>query len=319
MEQTTKTRGRKPSAGIQPVDGLSQAEVAAVDGALTAIATEAAVVTAMEQKLALQFDVGQQVGRIQALKLISDVSEKAIVETFIQIRDSKKYKEIRIQAPDGSFRPSEDFFEFCELVFGKSYKSLAELAQNYNLLGGELYEHAERLGLRTKDYRALRALPETEQKLVQLTIAEAGDRESVAELINELADRHAQERAALRNQLADKQADLDAKDKVLAAKSARLDETEAKLARRATLEYAEHAADAEASLNETVLEVVGAIQKLRGPLIAIEDEFNSVPDGLLAACGCALSRVLVELESVARDHGLALQLPFDDLDMSAGN
>lgn len=312
MEKQNKTRGRTPLKPAEPVEALTPAEAKGVDQALTAIAQEASIVTALEQKQGISFEVGQQVGRIQALKLISDVSEKAIVETFIQIRDSKKYKEILIPGPDGQFRPSEDFFEFCELVFGKSYKSLAELAQNYNLLGGELYEHAERLGLRTKDYRALRALPDDEQKLVQLTLAEAGDRESVADLIHELADRHAQERAALRKDLDDAQADLKAKDKVLADKSEQLDAARAKLERRAALPDAEREKDFEQSLNDTTQDVIGAMQKLRGPLGAVSEEFDDVPEGLLAACGGALSRVLAELEIIARTYGLALALPFDD-------
>lgn len=312
MEKQNKTRGRTPIKPAEPVEALSPAEAKGVDQALTEIAQEVSIVTALEQKQGISFEVGQQVGRIQALKLISDVSEKAIVETFIQIRDSKKYKEILIPGPDGQFRPSEDFFDFCEQVFGKSYKALAELAQNYNLLGGELYEHAERLGLRTKDYRALRALPADEQKLVQLTLAEAGDRESVADLIHELADRHAQERAALRKDLDDAQADLKAKDKVLADKSEQLDAARAKIERRAVMPEAEREKDFEQSLNDTTLEVIGAMQKLRGPLAAVSEEFADVPEGLLAACGGALSRVLAELEIIARTYGLALALPFDD-------
>ena len=312
MEKQNKTRGRTPIKPAEPVEALSPAEAKGVDQALTEIAQEVSIVTALEQKQGISFEVGQQVGRIQALKLISDVSEKAIVETFIQIRDSKKYKEILIPGPDGQFRPSEDFFDFCEQVFGKSYKALAELAQNYNLLGGELYEHAERLGLRTKDYRALRALPADEQKLVQLTLAEAGDRESVADLIHELADRHAQERAALRKDLDDAQADLKAKDKVLADKSEQLDAARAKIERRAVMPEAEREKDFEQSLNDTTLEVIGAMQKLRGPLAAVSEEFADEPEGLLAACGGALSRVLAELEIIARTYGLALALPFDD-------
>lgn len=312
MEKQNKTRGRTPLKAAEPVEALTPAEAKGVDQALTVIAQEASIITALEQKQGTSFEVGQQVGRIQALKLISDVSEKAIVETFIQIRDSKKYKEILIPGPDGQFRPSEDFFDFCEQVFGKSYKALAELAQNYNLLGGELYEHAERLGLRTKDYRALRALPADEQKLVQLTLAEAGDRESVADLIHELADRHAQERAALRKDLDDAQADLKAKDKVLADKSEQLDAARAKIERRAVMPEAEREKDFEQSLNDTTLEVIGAMQKLRGPLAAVSEEFADVPEGLLAACGGALSRVLAELEIIARTYGLALALPFDD-------
>ena len=307
MEAPTKTRGRKAAAPVEPVEGLTQAEETQVAGALAAITEEVNVVTALEQKQTVAFDLGQQVGRIQALKLISDVSEKTIVETFIQIRDSKKYKDISISFPDGQFRPSEDFFEFCEQVFGRSYKSLAELAQNYNLLGGELYEHAERLGLRTRDYRALRALPDDEQKLVQITLAEAGDRESVVGLINELADRQAQERAALRKEIEQKDADIKAKDKLLEQKSERLNDAEAKLARRLTMPETELAADVEASLNSAVAEAIGALQKLTGPLRAMDEEFpDGRPSNLASAAGGALSRILLELQGVAAAHGVAL-------------
>lgn len=312
MEKQNKTRGRTPIKPAEPVEALSPAEAKGVDQALTEIAQEVSIVTALEQKQVTAFDLGQQVGRIQALRFISAVAEKPLVETFIQIRDSKKYKDIQIQAPDGNFRTAEDFFEFCDLVFGKSYKALAEMAQNYETLGGELFEQAERIGLRRNEYRALRALPDDEQKLVQLTLAEAGDRESVADLIHELADRHAQERAALRKDLDDAQADLKAKDKVLADKSEQLDAARAKIERRAVMPEAEREKDFEQSLNDTTLEVIGAMQKLRGPLAAVSEEFADVPEGLLAACGGALSRVLAELEIIARTYGLALALPFDD-------
>lgn len=307
MEATTKTRGRKAAAPVEPVEGLTQAEETQVAGALAAITEEVNVVTALERKQVVAFDLGQQVGRIQALKLISDVSEKAIVETFIQIRDSKKYKEILIPGPDGNLRQSEDLADFCEQVFGKSYSSLAEMAQNYNMLGGSLYEHAERLGLKSRDYRALRALPAEEQKLVQITLAEAGDRESVVGLINELADRQAQERAALRKEIEEKDADIRAKDKLLEQKSDRLNDAEAKLARRVTMPEHELAADVEESLNSATAEAIGALQKLTGPLRAMDDEFpDGRPSNLVSAAGGALSRILLELQGLAAAHGVAL-------------
>lgn len=307
MEATTKTRGRKAAAPVEPVEGLTQAEETQVAGALAAITEEVNVVTALEQKQVVAFDLGQQVGRIQALKLISDVSEKAIVETFIQIRDSKKYKEILIPGADGNLRQSEDLADFCEQVFGKSYSSLAEMAQNYNMLGGSLYEHAERLGLKSRDYRALRALPAEEQKLVQITLAEAGDRESVVGLINELADRQAQERAALRKEIEEKDADIRAKDKLLEQKSDRLNDAEAKLARRVTMPEHELAADVEESLNSATAEAIGALQKLTGPLRAMDDEFpDGRPSNLVSAAGGALSRILLELQGLAAAHGVAL-------------
>lgn len=312
MEKQNKTRGRTPLKPAEPVEALTPAEAKGVDHALTAIAQEASIVTALEERQVSAFEVGQEIGRIQALKFMCDVSQKIIAETFIRIREGKKYKDLLVRDREGNVRRSQDLTDFCELVFGLSYRTVAELAQNYEALGSDLFEHAERIGLKTKDYRALRALPDDEQKLVQLTLAEAGDRESVADLIHELADRHAQERAALRKELEDAQADLKAKDKVLADKSEQLDAARAKLERRAALPDAEREKDFEQSLNETTQDVIGAMQKLRGPLGAVSEEFDDVPEGLLAACGGALSRVLAELEIIARTYGLALALPFDD-------
>lgn len=307
MEATTKTRGRKAAAPVEPVEGLTQAEEIQVAGALAAITEEVNVVTALEERQISALEVGQEIGRIQALKFMCDVSQKIIVETFIRIREGKKYKDLLVRDREGNVRRSQDLPDFCELVFGLSYRTVAELAQNYEALGSDLFEHAERLGLKTKDYRALRALPAEEQKLVQITLAEAGDRESVVGLINELADRQAQERAALRKEIEDKDADIRAKDKLLEQKSDRLNDAEAKLARRVTMPEHELAADVEASLNSAVAEAIGALQKLTGPLRAMDEEFpDGRPSNLASAAGGALSRILLELQGVAAAHGVAL-------------
>lgn len=312
MEKQNKTRGRTPNKPAEPVEALTPAEAKGVDQALTVIAQEASIVTALEQKQVHALDVGAMMGQIRTGVFLRHCAERIIVENFISLREGKKYKDLLIPGADGNLRRCADLDDLCETVFGRSYRMVAELAQNYEALGSDLFEQAERIGLRRNDYRALRALPADEQKLVQLTLAEAGDRESVADLIHELADRHAQERAALRKDLDDAQADLKAKDKVLADKSEQLDAARAKIERRAVMPEAEREKDFEQSLNDTTLEVIGAMQKLRGPLAAVSEEFADVPEGLLAACGGALSRVLAELEIIARTYGLALALPFDD-------
>lgn len=312
MEKQNKTRGRTPLKAAEPVEALTPAEAKGVDQALTVIAQEASIVTALEQKQVHALDVGAMMGQIRTGVFLRHCAERIIVENFISLREGKKYKDLLIPGADGNLRRCADLDDLCETVFGRSYRMVAELAQNYEALGSDLFEQAERIGLRRNDYRALRALPADEQKLVQLTLAEAGDRESVADLIHELADRHAQERAALRKDLEDAQADLKAKDKVLADKSEQLDAARAKIERRAVMPEAEREKDFEQSLNDTTLEVIGAMQKLRGPLAAVSEEFADVPEGLLSACGGALSRVLAELEIIARTYGLALALPFDD-------
>lgn len=122
-------------------------------------------------------------------------------------------------------------------------------------------------------------------------------------------------RSRLRKAEVEHKAECDAKDKLIKAKNERLDELRQQLARRAAMPEAERAAELEQGLNEAVTSVVGSVLSLVGPLRAIEDGFERVPDGLLAACGGALSRVLAELDSVARQFGLSLQMPFDGMDI----
>ncbi len=95
----------------------------------------------------------------------------------------------------GNLTHVSDLEEACELLFGKTYRTCLRIAQKYESLGPELFESAERLGLRAKDYRALRALPSDDQALIKTTIAEATDRDSVTDLIGELTERHAKKLA----------------------------------------------------------------------------------------------------------------------------
>ncbi len=140
-------------------------------------------------------EVGKIVGRIESALFLTSVSAKVIAETFIQLRDGKKYKDLLISNADGNLTNVSDLEEACELLFGKTYRTCLRIAQKYESLGPELFESAERLGLRRKDYQALQALPSDDQALIKTTIAEATDRDSVTDLIGELTERHAKKLA----------------------------------------------------------------------------------------------------------------------------
>lgn len=148
-------------------------------------------------------EVGKIVGRIESALFLTSVSEKVIAESFIQLRDGKKYKDLLISGADGNLTNVSDLEEACELLFGKTYRTCLRIAQKYESLGPELFESAERLGLRRKDYQALQALPSDDQALIKTTIAEATDRDSVTDLIGELTERHAKKLAEKDRALAD--------------------------------------------------------------------------------------------------------------------
>ena len=148
-------------------------------------------------------EVGKIVGRIESALFLTSVSEKVIAESFIQLRDGKKYKDLLIPNADGNLTNVSDLEEACELLFGKTYRTCLRIAQKYESLGPELFESAERLGLRRKDYQALQALPSDDQALIKTTIAEATDRDSVTDLIGELTERHAKKLAEKDRLIAD--------------------------------------------------------------------------------------------------------------------
>lgn len=169
-------------------------------------------------------EVGRLAGRIESMLFLRSVADRVVAETFIQIREGKKYKDLLADDGNGNLRPVADLPEACDRLFGKSYRTCAELAQNYELLGSDLYDKAQQIGLQTKDYRAIRALPADDQALVQQTIETAADREDVADLISEIVERNARKLAEKDKKIADLEATLKAREKVLSEKSTKLNE-----------------------------------------------------------------------------------------------
>jgi hypothetical protein len=120
--------------------------------------------------------------------------------------------------------------EFCRVFLGKSYTRCFELAKNLELLGTDLYEAAEAIGFRARDYRALKALPADEQAIIQQAI-QTQDREQVIELLQDMALKHKEERDADKNLAADNAADLDATRQILDEEKAAHQETKLGLQR----------------------------------------------------------------------------------------
>lgn len=57
------------------------------------------------------------------------MSEKFISESFIQLREGRKYKGLEFLNSNGNRTNLSDFEEACERLFGRSYKTRARIAQ----------------------------------------------------------------------------------------------------------------------------------------------------------------------------------------------
>jgi hypothetical protein len=174
------------------------------------------------------------IGQIESLDFVRHVADVAAAQAFDKIRKNKGYKNLPYTDAEGNRRYVADLEEFCQVFLGKSARRVRELTQNLHTLGSDLYESAERIGFRAKDYRALKALPPEEQEVVKQAIA-SESREQVLDILQDMAARHASEKAAAKKEAADLKADMEAKDKVLQAKQQRLDKAETDLAKLKSL------------------------------------------------------------------------------------
>ncbi|MBC17113.1 MAG: hypothetical protein CL942_08680 [Desulfovibrio sp.] len=192
----------------------------------TAAAVDQAVMDAEEVHTAL--------GRIEGLEFLRRVGDVAIAQIFAEVRKSKKYKGLPYKDENGHLRHVADFEEFCSVKLGKSYRRCHELAQNLNMLGSDLYESAETIGFRAKDYRALKALPPEEQEVVKTALA-SDSKDEVVDILQDMAARHQAEKEAAKKEKDDLTADLDARGKLLKDKAEKLEQTEEELYRLKSL------------------------------------------------------------------------------------
>lgn len=178
---------------------------------------------------AAAFDAARLLGNIEAARFSALCAEKVIVETFLKLKQNKAYRAIEVRDADGNLRRCADLEEFCERFLGASYRKVKELTDNYHLVGADLFEQAERMGFKRNDYRALKALPADDQDAIKAAM-QTDDRDQVLDLMQELAVRHASEKAALKAQTTEAEETAAARDDVIKAKEATISRLELRAA-----------------------------------------------------------------------------------------
>jgi len=290
--------GRPPSRAIVPAEteGINTDAAASVLAAgRGALASERA-----ERELAI-FQLGQQVGGIMMSRVHRNFSEASEIRLFTQLRESKKYKDLALPRPDGSLRPSETLSEFCQIVFGRSYSTMAEHTQNFQMLGEQAYEIAVRLGLNHAALRAVRALPPDQVSKVQRAIADGAAKAEVMSVIEDLAAKVAQ----VEEQLQDKDAELQVANTARQKQQTRIDKLEAERRRYNKATPAEQLAEmqrrAVAMMNDVRGGIAGGLRQACAE-IGNHGEERGLHDRFLAGL---LAEIQHQLDQVRQDFGLA--------------
>ncbi|MCB1738691.1 MAG: hypothetical protein KDI42_11245 [Gammaproteobacteria bacterium] len=214
-----RPRRETPAAPQLPAETEERIAQAAVAADARAIA---------DQVVMQALPVMEAIGQIKASHFYATVADRVIAETYKKVKESKGYVGLPYVDADGNPRRVAVLEEFAEVFLGKSARRCQELAKNLELLGGDLYEAAERIGFRAADYRALKALPEDDQEAVRLAL-ESGDRDEAMGTLTDLVSRQraaAEQAAAARaeaEQARDEaKADYEALSEVHAEQTARL-------------------------------------------------------------------------------------------------
>ena len=142
-------------------------------------------------------EVIKQIGQIESLDFMKQVEDLTIAQIFINIKNNKKYKDIPYHDANGNLKHVSGLEEFCKVFLNKTYRRCMQLADNLNLLGPELYEQAEKIGFKARDYQASKALPSDEQEIVKQAL-EAQNKESAVDLMQEMALKHKKEKELLK-------------------------------------------------------------------------------------------------------------------------
>ncbi len=133
----------------------------------------------------------EQIGIAKFAGFQAEMCAAAQIRVFMEIKESNDFKDLPFLRADGNVRAAQTLDELCPLVFGKSYRIMAEHAQNLNLLGTAAFDAAERMGLKRQQLRLIRSLPETQQTAIKAAI-EAESKGDVVALIEDLAAQLAQ-------------------------------------------------------------------------------------------------------------------------------
>ncbi|MBF0192077.1 MAG: hypothetical protein HQL99_13200 [Magnetococcales bacterium] len=254
-------RGRPPAQSVEVIPEIPTPNLSALAEAVNEVA-------GAEAMIMNSYEVIKQIGRIEAFEFQRKVADVALAQTFEQVKNSKKYKGLPYIDRDGKTRHVADLEEFCEVFLGRSARRIQELVQNLSLLGSELYERAEVIGFKSRDYAALKALPAADQEVIK-TAMQAEDRDQVIGLLQEMAARHQREKETLKKQKDESDAAIRAKDEMLSKRLQKIDTLEAEIAKRNSITQ-----DAkEQERQRTEMELIRRLQNSTGALLARIQQF----------------------------------------------
>lgn len=178
----------------------------------------------------IAFLIGERTGKRKLAAMIQKLLTVTDLIDLQNIKESKVYKGFRHFSVDGKPVIITTFQEYCTVVEGRSYEAIKLELANLRELGPELFDAMRQVGIGPGTMREIRQLPDDQKALLEQA-SSLDDKNDIVELIDALTTKHAKEKETLAKKVEELTADAEAKDRVVADKSERMNMLETELAK----------------------------------------------------------------------------------------
>ena len=269
------------------------------------------------QKIVLaNAEANEVLGMIRVFDVVGKFVTVTNLKILHDIKESKKYKGLVKKLPDGKVVTVTNWSEYCQFL-PVSKDTIDQHLMMLKEFGEDFLSRAQDIGMGLRDMRKLRSLPDESDRnlIIEATQQEHLTRDDVLELMEEMAAKHAKEKAELSTKLVDATEDLEAARKVSASKQETIDELNHKLEKTrkklADADPAKVGEELHATLNAAQTGVRSALTQIQSVLAQLIEhgQANGV-DHAPTMVGC-LNQIIRDCEYLRETYGLPREAPTD--------
>ena len=269
------------------------------------------------QKIVLaNAEANEVLGMIRAFDVVGKFVTVTNLKILHDIKESKKYKGLVKKLPDGKVVTVTNWSEYCQFL-PVSKDTIDQHLMMLKEFGEDFLSRAQDIGMGLRDMRKLRSLPDESDRnlIIEATQQEHLTRDDVLELMEEMAAKHAKEKAELSTKLVDATEDLEAARKVSASKQETIDELNHKLEKTrkklADADPAKVGEELHATLSAAQTGVRSALTQIQPVLVQLIEhgQANGV-DHAPTMVGC-LNQIIRDCEYLRETYGLPREAPTD--------
>ncbi|MBS9779660.1 MAG: hypothetical protein KGV51_03445 [Moraxellaceae bacterium] len=183
------------------------------------VETSQALAVTMDKITLEQLHLSEQIGALKAFDFTKKLLTVSTIKMLAEIKETKKYKGLQIIGQNGKLLTVSNWEEFCNSL-GVSRQKVDLDIQNLSAFGEDFLETSQRMGVGYRDLRKLRKLSDEDREIIINGEAlKSEDKDSLLDLIEEMSAKNAKEKAELKKQVKDLQAESKANESIIKSKT----------------------------------------------------------------------------------------------------